>query len=385
MRSRLAISATALLATTTLAGCASMTHFNKERSTGTQKTFFVDAKQRAIFTVQREERKGTLTTRWSGVCAEPSPDAISALAAALGVDLTLTDKGKLGVSHSVAEGVTSLGVRTAAIEALRDIMYRNCEAFALGGISDIGLETLQRRFQTNMVAILAIEQLSGTVRAPGVTLGGTSSTGSADAIVDLTDKTEAARKALDDARAAEATAKEKSESDERALEETRKKLAEGEAEADRIGGLPSPNDAEKAILAEYDALSKTQAIQTNAAAASKTVYVTASATTKARQQAFDALEAARAAAVAATGEAGVAGQLEAVPARQPLSDKAAEALAKAVVSIVATTVERQFGPELCTTLLGHYSNQKPEDGSALAVCLTLLKRNSVIAGAEGSP
>lgn len=45
-------------------------------------------------------------------------------------------------------------------------MYRNCEAYALGGASSIGLGTLQRRFQSTMVAILAIEQLTGAVRVP---------------------------------------------------------------------------------------------------------------------------------------------------------------------------------------------------------------------------
>lgn len=111
--------------------CASLTHFNSKKELSGQSAVFVDAKQRGVYSVSKVDADGNFI--WKGVCAEPSPDAISALASALGLDINVADKGTLGVSNSLSEGVGTLGVRTAAIAALRDIMYRNCEAYALGG------------------------------------------------------------------------------------------------------------------------------------------------------------------------------------------------------------------------------------------------------------
>jgi len=360
---------------TVISGCASLTHYNKERIAGGHKAFFVDAKQRGVYSVKRTQNN----ISWEGICAEPSPDSISALAATLGVDLTLTDKGKLGVSQSIAESVGTIGIRTAAIEALRDIMYRNCEAYALGGISNIGIETLQRRFQSTMVGILAIEQLTGAVRSPTVILSGTSSAGSPDAIVDLTNKTEVARKSLDDAKTAEAKSKEKYDGAVVTRKDTEKKIADGKTEADRIRALKTPTDEEKKKLADYDALSNTLTKNKEAEDAAKKEYDVAQETTKGREQAYSALDASRVAALTGGGKAGTSGQIEPAVTNQKLSNEAATAVANAVVSIVEkTTSELSFGNELCTTLLGQFPTAKPEKGSALDMCTERLNKNLML-------
>lgn len=363
-----------LALTVMLGGCASMTHYNEERTAGGNKAFFIDAKQRGVYSVKKTQGQ----VSWEGICAEPAPDAISALAATLGVDLTLTDKGKLGVSHSIAESVGSIGIRTAAIEALRDIMYRNCEAYALGGISNIGIETLQRRFQSTMVAILAIEQLTAAVRAPAIILSGTSSAGSPDAIVDLTNKTEVARKSLEDAKTAEAKTKEKYDGAVAARKDIEKKIEDGKADADRIRALKTPSDDEKKKLADYDELPKTLAKNKETEDTSKKDYDVAQKTTKDREQAYSALDASRVAALTGGGKAGTTGQIENQGAKPALSDEAAKAVASAVVSIVKnTTSQLKFSDELCTTLLGQHANDTPKDGSALATCVARLSSGAM--------
>jgi len=362
-----------------LSGCASFTHYNKERDLSGNKAVFVDAKQRGIYKAKRTETANNVTKTWEGVCAEPVPDAISSLAATLGVDLSLTDKGNLGVSQSIAEGVSSIGIRTAAIEALRDIMYRNCEAYALGGVSNIGLETLQRRFQSTMVAILAIEQLTGAVRAPAVTIVSESSAGSPDAIVDLTNKTEAARISLNSAKESESKAKDKYDKTVSDTKETEKKIADKKDEADRIRALPTPSEDEKKTLKEYDELSSVQLVKNKAdEESSKKEYETTQSTVKEREQALKALDASRVAALTGGGSASNSAKIEALNSRPALSDKATKEIANAVVNIVKeTTTGLNYTSEVCVTLIGQHANEKPVEGSPLAVCRDLLSEGKI--------
>ena len=367
---------------TILNGCASFTHYNKERELSEDSAVFIDAKQRGIYKAKRTETTGKdagkVIVTWEGVCAEPSPDAISSLAATLGVDLSLTDKGNLGVSQSLAEGVSSIGIRTAAIEALRDIMYRNCEAYALGGVSSIGLETLQRRFQSTMVAILAIEQLTGAARAPATIIVSESSAGSPDAIVDLTNKTEAARISLNSAKESESKSKSSFEKSTKEKEDTEKKIADGKAEADKIRALPTPSEEEKKKLTEYDALTTTQLVNKADEESAKKEYETAQSTTKEREQALKALDASRVAALTGGGSASTSAKIETLSAKPALSDAATKEIATAVVGIVkAATSGLNYTSEVCVTLIGQNANVAPVDGSPLAVCRDLLSAGKI--------
>ncbi|MEE2733676.1 MAG: hypothetical protein VYA55_22830 [Pseudomonadota bacterium] len=334
------------------------------------KAVFVDAKQRGIYKFQVKDPQGNVT--WEGVCAEPSPDAVSALAATLGVDLSINDKGQFGLSQAISEGVSSIGLRTAAIEALRDIMYRNCEAYALGGVSSMGLETLQRRFQSTMVAILAIEQLTGAVRPPATIIVSNSKAGDADAIVDLTNKTETARKSLVDAKEIEEKAKSEFDSATTKQSDSGKKVGDGKAEYDRIKALATQTDEEKKKVAEYQALLKEDDANKKATEEKKKEYDTAQATTKERDQALKALDASRVAALTGGGSSGNAGEIEKIAPRTALSDAAVKDIALAVTKIVETTVSLNYTSEVCTTLVGQHPEIKPEYGSPTWACTVLL-------------
>jgi hypothetical protein len=98
-------------------------------------------------------------------CAMPSPDAIAAAAAAGGLSLDNPGGTSGNAGFSASEAAASIGLRTQSIQLLRDAMYRMCEGYAAGGIDSVEYGVMMRRFQSSMVAILAIEQLTGAVTA----------------------------------------------------------------------------------------------------------------------------------------------------------------------------------------------------------------------------
>ncbi len=138
---------------------------------------FVDAEQRAVLSTMRPKTT-TTTFDYSGgngktsyieeteahrvVCAEPSPDALSAIAAQAGVSVSDL-QGSVAAEGALSEVASNIGVRTQTIQTLRDGFYRVCEAY-MNGLSDVQYSIMLRRFQTNMIALLAIEQLTGAVR-----------------------------------------------------------------------------------------------------------------------------------------------------------------------------------------------------------------------------
>ena len=152
--------------------------------------FFIDAKQRAVF-----QRGGI-------ICAEPSPDALSALAASQGLSVATPAGTTVGQSFSIAEAAGAIGLRTQSIQLMRDHMYRICEGYSSGAISGLAFQLLHRRFQTTMVGILAIEQLTGAVRPPAIVLGGSAGIGDAQAITALTAEHEGMAKSVAQAQTA---------------------------------------------------------------------------------------------------------------------------------------------------------------------------------------
>jgi hypothetical protein len=68
-------------------------------------------------------------------CTEPSPDVAAALSTATQLALQGGNKaanGQIGLTNGSAEAITELAGRTTALLALRDGLYRTCEAYANG-------------------------------------------------------------------------------------------------------------------------------------------------------------------------------------------------------------------------------------------------------------
>lgn len=138
-----------------------------------------DAKQRVVINLPADVEDGqNKPTRI--VCAEPSPDVAQALSEALTVAASVEVKGQGGGSvsfgKSVAESVAQLGERLGTIQLLRDGLYRACEAYANGAISDITYAVLLSRFDDTMVSMLTAELAAGAFGRSLAALGGQAGT-----------------------------------------------------------------------------------------------------------------------------------------------------------------------------------------------------------------
>ena len=122
---------------------------------------FVDAQQRAVISIVRENSDGSKDVK---VCAEPSPDALVATATALSGHGEAAGKA-IEAAFSQSNSVASIGLRTQSIQLLRDAYYRVCEGYMNGGLDQVSFESLQRRYQNHMIAFLAVEQLTGATVA----------------------------------------------------------------------------------------------------------------------------------------------------------------------------------------------------------------------------
>jgi hypothetical protein len=137
----------------------------------------VDAKQRIMLTqtyhvpsTRPGAPPGETELRVGG-CAEPSPDALTALSANASGNISKSDVLALAASGGLNEQATSIGVRTNTTQLQRDMMYRGCEAYEIGATNDIAFMTSYRRQQNTMIAALAIEQLTGALKPNDVVVG----------------------------------------------------------------------------------------------------------------------------------------------------------------------------------------------------------------------
>ena len=129
--------------------------------------FTTDAMQRHLIMVKDPEHSGRIK-----VCAEASPDAMSVFTTALAT------RGSLGATERAGDAAFGLGQtastveRTQTINLLRESMYRTCERWLSGALTDDQFLTLAARDHRSMVAVLAIEQLTGVVKPPATIISG---------------------------------------------------------------------------------------------------------------------------------------------------------------------------------------------------------------------
>ena len=235
------------------AGCAYWTHYTAPIDLG-RDSYAMDVKQRVVFGVDRRIYNGTERV----ICAEPSPDALTTITASSGLGAVnalaagasrATESGAPGaatgsesrsgqtssnqsvnVAAALAEQGAFVGLRTQSIQLLRDTMYRLCEGYAAGAIRPEEFTAMQRRYQSTMMGLLAIEQLTRPVMAAQIVLASSASS-HAGATGDAIDK---ARERVD------TKAKEEVESRVR-LERAKNALAE--AERNLAANLKQETDA----------------------------------------------------------------------------------------------------------------------------------------------
>ena len=168
-----------------LAGCGNFNSIHRDLDVSKGVGALVDIKQRAIIAVKQPltEENSSAATPESGsqktnggqdktmkllVCAEPSPDALSAYVAEFAAKGELPNGVAGQLSGGTSEGAAFTGLRTYGIQVLRDAMYQNCQAHMNGALTREDYAVLARRNQRYMVALLAIEQLTGAVKSPPV-------------------------------------------------------------------------------------------------------------------------------------------------------------------------------------------------------------------------
>lgn len=195
-----------------IAGCANLNSIYRTFDISSGESTMSDIRQRAILVAPNETiiKKYDSTGKYvleenikrgTVVCAEPSPDAMASLAYELAAKGGYPGKASGELAFAMQDGAAFTGIRTQSIQLLRDFGYRLCESYMSGSISAPQYDLLMRRFQKNTVALLAIEQLTGTVKAPPIAL---TTSGRAEATKSLSEQRAEREKVSDRVSALEA-------------------------------------------------------------------------------------------------------------------------------------------------------------------------------------
>jgi len=362
--------AASLITLSLVSGCANWTHLTRDRELETAQgaptkaqTIIVDAKQRLITASPITTGSGNGAKTYLAFCAEPSPDALSALAAGYGISLSKEEKLSLGSSLSFAEGASSIGLRTQSIQLMRDAMYRLCEGYMSGALDALSFQTLHRRFQSSMVAILAIEQLTGAMRGPSVAIGGNAMVGKAELVADLTAKREAAALLV-------SQAEEDANAKKDLVDATKKKVDAAQSEFDA-----ETDPAKKAQGSDLkkkldDATQDHEKAEESLAAATKVLSN--------RKTSLNIIDQSLAQAVAGGSNASVTVDVRYPDGGTPDSSTLAS-VSDNVANIVTSTLNLNWGPELCVSLLLVNSTTSPPNDSATRSCKDFLDQNVKVA------
>ena len=146
-----------------LAGCANLMTIDRSHELpGKGRVIHLDAPQRVVIS----DSEGV-------VCAEPSPDALQALASSFGAGLSVPTQGAVSLANALTSNTASIGLRTQSITLMRDALYRICEASHNKKLANTQVAQLLAQSQDLTLGVLAIEQLTGAIiaRQPILTSG----------------------------------------------------------------------------------------------------------------------------------------------------------------------------------------------------------------------
>lgn len=155
-----ALLVTGLVAAVMLSGCSNFANRGSVfRTTDVNNgaTLILDSEQNALVNVNRGDSQV--------ICSQPSPDTAAADSVSAALGLTLNEGDAAEAGFAAGQAVASIGLRTQSIQLLRDSYFRLCEAYQNGGIDPVEYGISMRRIQNTMIAVLAVEQLTGTTVA----------------------------------------------------------------------------------------------------------------------------------------------------------------------------------------------------------------------------
>lgn len=208
-----------------------------------QKSRVLEADERLLTYSTRVDTAGKNT---EVLCPEPSPDALKTLAGSL----SLEKEDVAALAAAFQESGASIGLRTHSIQLLRDQLYSICQAYGNSGITPSAYRMMLTRNQRNTVALMAIEQLTGVVRGPSVTLSGSATADRAGTVLELTTQLNAASakyKGMDPATDEAKQLKASIDAIEAALKEARKSLVT--ASGSSASTLASTSEINKDVMA----------------------------------------------------------------------------------------------------------------------------------------
>ena len=155
-------------------------NIQKVMPTAQPTTLAIDAKQRVVLsnsvtvTPPKPPVEGK-TSAIARLCAEPSPDVFSAIASSLSSSASAektdinTLRFALGLSGTSSESASTIE-RSQTANVLREVMYRNCERYMNGAMTDAQFIVQAARDQRMVISVLAIEQITGMAKAQATAL-----------------------------------------------------------------------------------------------------------------------------------------------------------------------------------------------------------------------
>lgn len=207
----------ALVTATMVTGCAPY-----------KNTRVLEAEERIVIYTETTKGTGVDTVTTGVMCPEPSPDALKTLAASMNIE----KQNVAAIAAAYSEGGANIGLRTHSIQLLRDQLFSICQAYANGALTKPAYQMLLTRNQRNTVALMAVEQLTGVLRTPAVTLSSSSSVGPNNELIKAVEKL-----------------KEQAEKDFNALTAEEKKTKETEYKAKIAGYDNQIKEAKEQIVA----------------------------------------------------------------------------------------------------------------------------------------
>jgi len=332
MRALFAVSASLCLGGCTLGNLASI-HRSVDMTGG--QTQIVDAEQRLVIaypTTTTVSSGNTKSTTKGSICAEPSPDTFSVIAAS-GELSVATAKVDASGSAALSETGASLIDRTASLQALRDAYFRLCESRANGWSDDTDLMIGQRHNQTALVGLMAIDGLTRAAR-PATIIGGEASATSASAVAAIARQLKAHREANTKIEAEQAAIKARTGEIDKAIAALN---AENPAPSDKDAQLKTLNDEKTALGAREKDLAAEKKTNDEAIAA--------------LSRSLDSI---------ATGSS--AGSVTPVQITLPGAQSDMTRVADAVVQIVRAIDDNDFGPSICLHRLARLGMNEAANG-----------------------
>jgi hypothetical protein len=147
---------------------------NKSLPADTPHVVSIDAKQRVILSNPGQSRTGEdKNPAIVRFCAEPPPDVFTALASSLGAEASVSQSTTTDVAARLAATISENAAtieRTQTINILREAMYRNCERYLSGAISEDEFIVQASRDQQLIIQVLAVEQITGVAKSQSTAL-----------------------------------------------------------------------------------------------------------------------------------------------------------------------------------------------------------------------